>query len=181
MDQLPQILVCDEGALVYVPDIEECSVPIEEWPRPLQLLLGLVEGPWKEPERNEHGQPVFAQKMRVSSHQMAAIFAFLRTRTLPGTVERVCITEQAFVLFGGCNVFDEALMAWREQPEDGPYNPRSPGEDVHDLYDWDTGTPYMFKDKLDNWELVNMCSSDMRGAPSQYGIWRSLKSNVDDE
>ena len=165
---LNDVLLCHKGAVIFVPRPEECSVPVEEWPRPLQILLGLVEGPWKEPERNEEGQLLFAHNMKISSHHMAAIFAFLRKGIPPITNERICVAEEAFTRFGGCNVFDQAVSDWLGQ--DKTYNPRFPENDVDNLYDWDIATPYMMRDKLDTWELVSL----PQGA-SEFGIWRSLK------
>ncbi len=165
------ILLCHKGAVIFVPRPEECSVPVEEWPRPLQILLGIVEGPWKEPERNEEGQLLFAHTMKISSHHMAAIFAFLRTGTLPVTNERICVMEEAFARFGGCNMVDQAMSDWLQPPvDDGPYNPRFPEDDVDNLYNWDIATSYMMRDKRDTWELVSMS-----GGASEFCIWRSLK------
>lgn len=168
----PQALLCHKGAMIFVPRPDECAIPVDEWPRPLQILLGLVESPWKmECTRNEQGQLLFAQKMKIPSHHMRAIFKFLRTGTLPNTDERICVAEEAFAHFGGCNMFDQSLCDWRQhQVDDGPYNPRFPEDDADNLYDWDIATPYMMRDKLDTWELVSTV-----GGRSEIGIWRSLR------
>lgn len=102
---------------------------------------------------------------------MTAIFAFLRTGTLPVMNERICVAEEAFAHFGGCNMFDQAMSDWIQlQVDDGPYNPRLPEDDVDNLYNWDTATSYMMRDKLDTWELVSTV-----GGRSEIGIWRSLR------
>jgi len=168
----PEVLVCHKGAMIFVPHLQECAVPVEEWPRPLQILLGLVQSPWKmECTRNEQGHLLFAQNMKIPSHHMAAIFAFLRTGTLPITNECICVAEEAFAHFGGCNMFDQAMSDWiQSQVDDGPYNPRFPEDDADNLYDWDIATPYMMRDKRDTWELVGMSQGS-----SEFGIWRTLK------
>lgn len=168
----PEVLVCHKGAMIFVPHPEECAVPVEEWPRPLQILLGLVQSPWKmECTRNEQGHLLFAQNMKIPSHHMAAIFAFLRAGTLPITNERICVAEEAFATFGGCNMFDQSLSDWiQSEVDDGPYNPRFPEDDVDNLYNWCMASSYMMRDKLDTWELVSTS-----GGPSEIGIWRSLK------
>ena len=44
----PQMLLCHEGVMIFVPRPEECAVPVEEWPRPLQFYSGSlkVHGKW---------------------------------------------------------------------------------------------------------------------------------------
>ena len=126
VDNLPVVVDLD--------DIRDACPPV------LARFFGMVDGLYAEPPKDELGRLTFAKTFGITQTVFADMIAFLRTGKACH-----CDTWHAFNVLGGCDAFDQYMLAQmraqdalREREcdmrERKQRNPMKKEEDVYDMY-----------------------------------------------